>query len=81
MSERNQAERVIDAFGGIRKLQEALHAAGKPKDRITIYKWTCGKSNGGTGGYIPSSAWDAIFLAAETMKIVLSDDIVSPRRR
>lgn len=76
-----QAERVIAAFGGSKALLTALWSVGAPRDRIAIYRWTRPKELGGTGGYIPSRAWDEVLAAADKAGVVLTDAVLSPRMK
>ena len=58
----SQARRIIDKFGGVPALTQALNAVGYRISRYSIYKWCYRKKSsghGGTGGVIPrhSVAW------------------------
>jgi hypothetical protein len=74
-----QAERVIDKFGGARRLATILTAMGKKTDYSTIYKWTYPKIKRGTGGLIPSHMWADIYLAARLEGVVLTKEDTDPR--
>lgn len=75
----SQAQRIIDKFGGAKRLSEILSHVGKPRDFVTIYRWTYPKSVGGTDGLIPTAAWPDIFLAARFDGVVLSSEEMDPR--
>lgn len=75
-----QAERVIGKFGGARQLSAILGAIGRPREKTTIYKWTYPRKRGGTGGVIPSCAWDDITAAARHKKITITAEDADPRR-
>ncbi len=60
------AKNIIEKFGGIKALAEAIG-----KDPATIYRWTYSKEKGGTGGIVPSSAAHLIRQAANRQNISL----------
>lgn len=77
----NQAQAVINKFGGARALMDALKAAGYEINLATVYRWTYkrgGKSRG-TGGWIPIAAWDAVLEAARLAGVVLDSNQFDPR--
>jgi hypothetical protein len=74
-----QAQRIIDRFGGIAKLRDALAAVGKPRDISSVYRWTQPQGRHGTGGIIPTSAWPDILLAARKAGIVITEDLYDLR--
>ena len=74
-----QADRIIDKFGGPRRLHEALkllaETEGTPevrRDVSQIYRWTYPKSKGGTDGVVPTSAQRAVGRAARLKGIILT---------
>lgn len=72
---RSQAQRIIAKFGGVRKLQEALHAIAPEKFKTTdiVYRWTHPKSKRGTGGLIPNGAIPYVEAAAKVEGIELTE--------
>lgn len=74
-----QVYRIVAKFGGHVKLAEALAAVGRPKSKVTIYRWSHPRSKGGAGGVIPSSALNDIILAARHQGIVLTPEDLDPR--
>jgi len=81
----SQAHRVIAKFGNARRLAELMTAVkrhydsdAKPVDPSTVYKWRMPKSEGGTGGLIPSSSMKLVMKAARLEGIVLSAAELSP---
>ena len=64
-----EAKNIIDKFGGIKALAEAIG-----KDPATIYRWTYPKEKGGTGGIVPSSATLIIQHAADQHNISLIEE-------
>ena len=65
------APAVVERFGGVGRLVEALAKVGHPKDRACIYRWLYPYPKG-TGGRIPRKAWIHIQEAAKHVKISLS---------
>jgi hypothetical protein len=61
---RGQASRVIARFGGAYPLARLLG-----KSPVTIYRWTQPRKAGGTGGFVPASAIEAVFVAAARAKV------------
>lgn len=59
-----RAARVIEDFGGIKKLQKALERIGSYRSIPTLTRWKLSKSVGGTGGVVPKSAGYEVFVAA-----------------
>jgi hypothetical protein len=76
---KTQAQRIIDAFGGVPKLVEALAKYGKPRDQMTIYRWTYPTESGGTGGLLPPAAMTDVLYVAKRAGVDLSDETLSPR--
>ena len=74
----SQADRVIQKFGGPAQLWRALVTAGYHRDLATIYRWRYSKPHG-TGGRIPSGAWDGIHAAARLEGIYLTAEDMDPR--
>jgi hypothetical protein len=54
------ARRVVDLFGGCRKLARCLSIHPS-----TISRWTASKAVRGTGGCIPQQYWGSIIMAAQ----------------
>lgn len=75
---RSQAEAIIRRFGGPRDLARALAKVGAPRDPSTIYRWTYPRSQGGTGGLIPTSAIKDIKRAAMITGVVLRPEDWDP---
>lgn len=59
---------LIDQFGGIKKLAEALN-----KNPATIYRWNHAKEKGGSGGIVPATAIKRVKQAALERGIALTD--------
>lgn len=78
---RSQAQRVIDIFGGIAKLQQSLARAGKWRDRSVIYRWTQKRDDhgNGTNGVVPTQAMADIAHAARLDGILLPQSVFDPR--
>ena len=74
-----QAERILARFGGASRLHAILAELGHPLAHATLYKWTYPKERGGTGGFIPTSAWPLILKAAAHEGIILTSDDMDPR--
>jgi len=68
----NQAERIIQKFGGPIPMAEALSAVGYNKRVTAIYKWTHDRDKGGAGGMIPNSVHAIIRRAARLQGILLT---------
>jgi hypothetical protein len=76
----SQAYRIIDKFGGARKLARSLKAIGRPRNPSVIYKWMYPRNKGGTDGLIPTSAWPDLLLAAKAEGILLEPEDKDPSR-
>lgn len=68
-----QAQRIIDKFGGVRRLAEAIGYKYP-----AVYKWTYDAEKGGTDGYIPNGAIQAIKSAADILGIDLTAEDWAP---
>ena len=72
----NQARRIVDKFGGARKLAAALRMLPdkkKHRDDSTIYRWLQPKSKkSGTGGLIPTSDIENVKEAARLYGVLLT---------
>ena len=75
----SQADRVICKFGGPCRLSRIFKAIGRPRSLSSIYLWLYPKSRRGTGGLIPTQAWDDIFRAARYEGIVITPEDLDPR--
>lgn len=75
----SQADRVIEKFGGARALMRALKLVGYELNPSSIYRWTYTKENGGTGGLIPTAAWDKIVKVARMIGVFLTEEDFDPR--
>lgn len=75
-----QADRVIEKFGGVPKLAEALANVGLKKNKSSIYRWTypVGEKSG-TGGSIPTSSLKLVIAAARNEGVLLSPEDLDPR--
>lgn len=76
-----QADSILARFGGPRRLVAALARLAdttgdesKRRNPATVYKWTYPRDKGGTGGYIPSSAWEDVRQAARLEGILLKPE-------
>lgn len=74
----NQAQTVIDLFGGARRLCAALKGVGMERDPSCVYRWNYPKAKGGTGGLIPLKDFHFVLKAAEKQGIKLPRAVVSP---
>lgn len=73
-SRRSQAQRVIDAFGGVAQLHHALvRACGEVRSKKQIYCWMYSRDRGGTGGVIPHWMIPAIRNAARVAGVRLTE--------
>lgn len=68
-----QANRVIQKFGGARKLAAALKV-----DPTAVYKWTYPVAKQGTGGRIPTGKLESVLRAARREGILLTPDDLWP---
>lgn len=73
-----QAERVIELFGGVVKLRDALKAVGHDISISAIYKWTHDHEHHGRGGLIPSQQWPEIIKAAQKHGLKLTQEHFNP---
>lgn len=81
--ELNQAERLIQKFGGARRLAVLLRQV-EPTKKWTasaIYRWSYPEAKGGRGGVVPQRHWALIEKAARLDGIVLSLDDFMPGRK
>lgn len=69
------AQRIVDAFGGITKLVEALDAVGVKLHRVAVYQWCRPREKGGTGGRIPSHRIDQIKRAGRWVGVLITEDM------
>lgn len=79
-----QADNIIDLFGGVPELLEAVNAILPPDEkkwaRSTIYKWTYPKDqHHGTGGEIPVRKIKTILLAARHAGVLITIDDLYPK--
>lgn len=79
IEEETMALRIIRRFGSMKNIHAAFKAAGHPKSKATIYKWTYPKERGGTGGIIPGSATFALHKAAFVAGVYLSPEDLDTR--
>jgi hypothetical protein len=70
----NQAQNIIDKFGGVPQLRAALEKVGHRIDRAAVYRWTYPAERRGSGGRIPVGWWSAIWRAAGVAGIELTFD-------
>lgn len=75
----NQAERVVQKFGGARQLARILKRVGRPKHPASIFRWTYPREKGGTGGIIPTAAWPDLIHAARIEGVVLTAEDMDVR--
>jgi hypothetical protein len=68
-----QSSRIIDKFGGARRLAKLL---GFEPSRV--YKWTYPKEKGGTDGLVPAACIRAIQSLAELEGVVLTESDWAP---
>lgn len=85
---RSQAQRVIDKFGGPRRLAALLRVIDPPradgKIRHTpssVYRWTYPRERGGTAGRIPAHVLPLVMKAARLEGIFLTPDDLYPGMR
>lgn len=76
-----QAERIINKFGGVIALREALAFVGHRISRQSIYKWSYprhwgpqGQNRDGGDGFVPEHIRPTIRLAAKELLIDLNAD-------
>lgn len=69
----SQAHRVINRFGGARRLARLL---GFEPSRV--YKWTYPREKGGTDGLIPAAVVPKVQALAELEKVTLSESDWAP---
>lgn len=75
-----QAKRIIDKFGGMKRLVEIFHELKMPITLTTVYRWTYPLGvNNGTGGLIPTAAIPQILYAAKKKNIPLTSEDLDPR--
>lgn len=75
MNPSTQAKKIIDKFGGVRGLCDALAEQGHPVEESTVYRWTYPiTKRSGTGGLIPVCNIPYILRAARAHGIMLTDE-------
>lgn len=77
---RSQAERIIEKFGGARRLARILKETD-PKNSLTpssIYRWLYPKEKGGTGGKVPTQSLETVMRAARFEGILLTTEDLFP---
>jgi hypothetical protein len=74
-----QAEAVFQKFGGPTRLYLALRELGRIYNRSSLYKWAYPRSKGGTGGWVPTSAWADVLAAARLEGVFITSDEMDPR--
>lgn len=75
----NQATRIIQKFGNVDNLTQALEAVGYSKDPSSIYRWSYAKARNGTSGIIPSFCLPYVITAARLEGILLTSEDLDPR--
>lgn len=77
---RNQAQRVIDKFGGIPALIRLLNEVESSKvwNRSSVWRWLEPKEKGGTNGVIPTKAMPILLKAARLHGILLTPEDFYP---
>jgi hypothetical protein len=77
-----QAQNIIAKFGGARELARVLKEASEDSrdhyNPSTIYRWTYPKSEGGTGGEIPTAALKTIVKVARLAGVLLTPEDLYP---
>lgn len=68
-----QAARIIDKFGGARRLAPFLGLVPS-----AVYRWTHPRSKNGTGGLIPAPHVHAVLRAADLLGITLTPEDWAP---
>jgi hypothetical protein len=86
LDEKTQAARIINRFGGARKLWEAMSLItcdrrATPTSYLVIYRWTYPVERRGTGGLIPAAAIHVILEAAKRFNVHLTSADWDPRER
>ena len=67
------AEKVIDAFGGVRVLARLLG-----RNPSSIVRWRRSKAEGGTGGVVPSALQGKVLTLARSQGLSLTaEDLIS----
>jgi hypothetical protein len=75
----NQAQRVIQKFGGAIRLSAILGTLGHKITVSAIRKWGYPKAKGGTNGFVPPDHWALIFKAARKDGILFTSKDLDPR--
>lgn len=73
----NQAKKVFEKFGGVKRFQQALEVVGCHRELCNLYRWTYPWPKG-TGGVIPPTAWPMVLLAARHEGILLTPTDLAP---
>lgn len=66
-------------FGGPSRFHELTTDIGEKIAKKSVYKWLYPKRKGGTGGLIPTNAWDLIFKVAKYTGVLISSADCDPR--
>lgn len=74
----DQAEKLFKAFGGARRLRDALECVGCYKQYSTVYRWGYAASRGGTDGIVPYKLLGAIGKAGENSSIRIPASLLKP---
>lgn len=80
LKKRSQAVRVIEKFGGARRLAVILKTVD-PENSLnpsSIYRWTYPREKGGTGGVIPTAALPLLIRAARMEGLFLTPEDLYP---
>jgi len=76
---KSQAETLFEKFGNASRLHACLNALKRPYNKATLYKWTYPRSKGGTGGWVPTSAWPDVLAAARYYGVLITSEEMDPR--
>jgi len=77
----SQVQRIIDKFGGVPTLIEALNDSGFPTTNATIYHWRTKRYAKGAQGLIPATYWAPIIKAARLYGILITVEDMDMRVR
>lgn len=60
-------------------MSRILARIGRVRDPAVIYRWTYPRGRRGSGGLVPSGAWDDILAAAHALGIEVPAEAFDPR--
>jgi len=80
----DQAKRIFDLFGGVRRFRDALELAAEldptieTRSREQLYRWMQPRDRGGTDGLIPTRALPLVVAAARVAGVKLTLEELLP---